>query len=136
MPSAQYHGDYVMAGTPVRLSFDQGPASVGYVREVIDKVRVQVEFPCDDASHDGEFIDGPATVFVAPRSILVTVCEWTETYADEWGMACSEPGVPTSYSVPCLFDATTTVYPGGAPVNLCPEHATQSLRDALRESVR
>src|SRR6478609_7223741 len=28
-------------------------------------------------------------------------CSWVDTHEDEWGMACSEPDVPTTFEVPC-----------------------------------
>lgn len=133
-------------GTAVRLSFDQGPASVGYVLTVIDKVRVRLEFPSDDRSHErGVYTDRRVTEFVMPHTVLVPVCEWVDVFDDGYGLACSEPGVPTEIEVPCHHDATTTVYvrnpwePSDAepsPLNLCPEHTTELLRDALTESAR
>jgi hypothetical protein len=131
----------LVPGTPVRLSFDTGRKSVGYVIEILDAVRVRLEFPSDVGVHDGEFFDGRAAVLVLPSHVVVPVCEWVETYADEWGLACSEPGVPTSFDVPCHHDATTTVYPPDSmdcalPVNLCPEHTRESLAHVLAEQVR
>lgn len=128
-------------GTAVRLSFDQGPASVGYVLAVVDKVRVRVEFPTEPGAREGIYSERRVSEFVMPVTVLVPVCEWQDEYADEWGLACSEPGVPTSFVVPCHHDAATTVHvrePDGteSPWNLCPEHTTESLRDALTESVR
>ena len=132
----------LVPGTAVRLSFDTGPKSVGYVLDVIDAVRVRLEFPSETGTHDGEYVDQRVAVMVLPNHILVPVCEWVETYADDWGLACSEPGVPTSFDIPCHHDATTTVHMPAdqwgpsVPMNLCPEHTRESLSHVLAEQVR
>lgn len=126
-------------GTAVRLSFDTGPKSVGYVVEVIDDVRLRLEFPSATGTHDGEFFEGRASVFVQPVSVLVPVCEWVESHPDEYGLACSEPGVPTVIDIPCHYDAVNTVWPRDpqspdeppVPMNMCPTHTSESLLEAL-----
>lgn len=119
-------------GTPIRLWFDEGPATIGYVLSQVDDARLRVEFPVvddgtvarPDAEPEGEFIQGPAFTQTLPATLLVAVCEHVETYDDEWGLACSEPNVPTVMSIPCLMDATFSVADpiSAVPTNLCAEH--------------
>jgi hypothetical protein len=75
-----------------------------------------------------------------PETILVPMCEHVETFPDGFGMACSEPGVPTSIDVPCWYDATHVLYVKAAEprcaddeiadqINLCDGHAASYRTD-------
>lgn len=120
-------------GTAVRLSVDTGHASVGYL------------FGLEGIRDDGERFwtvdfepgnDVPLTHGLA-ESTLVPVCEHSETFADDFGLACSEPGVPTSYTIRCGFDATRIVsftYQGDrAGLNLCTDCAVRYALDLARD---
>lgn len=137
-------------GSIVRLSFDQGPRSYGLIltgtvtvrpdgtrvvptvwgdRQPIDDLACQVD---DMDAHDE--VDGYSVVRLA-ETILVPLCEHVDTFTDEWGLACSEPGVPTSFDVPCSFDATHALVmrdgydPEDMAFNLCDAHAAAYRQD-------
>jgi hypothetical protein len=74
---------------------------------------------------------------VIPQGFLVPVCEHFEQYPDEWGRACSEPGVSTTYEFVCDKDADRVVTWadgfGIGHVNLCLDHAMEAALDIERD---
>ena len=137
-------------GSVVRLSFDQGPRSFGLIlhgdvtvrddgtrlvptvwgdREPVEDLACQVDEigPVDE-------VDGYSVMRLA-ETILVPICEHVDSFTDEWGLACSEPGVPTSFDVPCGFDATRALVmrdgydPDDMAFNLCDAHAAMYRQD-------
>lgn len=122
-------------GTAVRLSVDTGHASVGYlfglegIRDDGERLWT-VDFD-PDATLDPSLTHGLA------ESTLVPVCEHAETFADDFGLACSEPGVPTSFDIRCGFDATRIVsftYQGDrVGLNLCTDCAVRYALDLARD---
>jgi hypothetical protein len=79
-------------------------------------------------------VDGYSVMRLA-ETILVPICEHVDSFTDEWGLACSEPGVPTSFSIPCAFDATRALVmrdghdPEEMAFNLCDAHAAAYRQD-------
>lgn len=122
--------------SPVRLSCaDSVPANVGYVM-YLDRTRDDgMRFWLVDFTPDRE-----GGLAVISEAELVPVCEFSESYPDEWGLACSEPGVPTSMEISCHFDATDNVlipadeHGPEAPMALCSEHAERVRREISAEA--
>lgn len=129
-----------MPGSLVRLTFDQGPASIGVVQLGDQPIRsddgvrlVPIHWvdhlTAPDDLDPERLVNEPGTLL--PTTILVPLCEHVETFADGFGLACSEPGVPTTIDVPCHYDATHALVVHGVgamacdpePINLCDGHA-------------
>lgn len=110
--------DHFDRGTPVRLTFDAGCASVGYVLDVSDDgATFDLEFPSTDGQRAGVFVPGRVARVTLPAHCVVALCEWRDP-------------------VPCQYDATTTVHPwDDEPANLCPHHTRESLLIALDGSM-
>ena len=127
----------ITPGTFVRLTLDEGHATIGLVtgygpRRQSDGVQfVHVDWTPDVES---------ARVETLPATILTAVCEWEDTYPDEYGMACSEPGIPTTITMPCRFDAQRVVRwvdpdHGSYSSTYCLDHALTATIDMQRDGV-
>lgn len=94
-------------GTRVRLSVDEGAATVGIVIER-SHVRDSDGMTFWLVDWNPLMDDGHEPIALAANT-LVSVCEWSDEYPDEWGLACSEPGVPTVIVCDCSKDAERIV---------------------------
>lgn len=143
MPASLSTLPVVEPGTAVRIAFDEGPLTIGYVdgqpttRD--DGVRM---FPVDFEPNDPT-----SEPVVLPDTVLVAVCEWTLSIVDSLALACSDPlpGVRQAYDIPCHFDATRQVIVGqpnrddvnavSAPMFMCAEHAVMTEHEAQADGV-
>lgn len=122
-------------GTAVRLFVDTGHASIGVIVE-LDRVREA------DGEHFWRVDFDPAneseTSTVVAQGFLVPVCEHFESHPDEYGLACSEPGVPTTFEIVCRKDAdrvlTWADSFGIVHVNLCLDHAIEAALDIEKDA--
>ena len=105
-------------GSLVRLTFDQGPRSIGVVTEGDQPVRDDgvTLVPVIWVDHfnvvdDLAWMSTQPGADLQPATILVPLCEYVATYPDGFGIACSEPDVPTS-TPPSSCDRTTCTSAG------------------------